>query len=468
MRRSRALPAARIDAENAAELPTRNTSRRPGAATHGARRDSSRSGRGRSRAVAALLALAACGSEPEAGSVVTFPGSAVGAEAEVLERQLDRFMEEHPDVRVVQRRTPDAADQRHQLYVQWLAAGADDPDILQLDVIWTPEFAAAGWLLPLDAHALELDDFFAATLAANRWAGRLYALPWFVDVGMLYWRTDLLDAAPESYGELVQAARRVQREQDLAYGLVWQGARYEGLVTVFLEYLAAFGGEIMDERGRVVVDSPAAVRALEAMRAAIDEQGIVPRAALTWHEEETRFAFQNGQALFMRNWPYAYPLMQDASRSRVAGRFAVASLPSAGQTEPGAALGGSQLAINANSDQPEAAWAVLEFLTRPEQMLERAQQLGQYPPRASLYEGAALADALPVPPARARRLIERALPRPVTPIYTELSERLQIRLHRALSGQLEPGEALAEAARELRELLDRAGLDAEAGGARAP
>jgi multiple sugar transport system substrate-binding protein len=424
--------------------------------------------RGRLWTLAALLALAACSGEPEAGVVVTFPGSAVGEEAQALQRQLDRFMQQYPDIRVVQRRTPDAADQRHQLYVQWLAAGADDPDILQLDVIWTPEFAAAGWLLPLDAPADELDDFFPAALAANRWAGRLYALPWFVDVGMLYWRTDLLEAAPASYGELVQAARRAQREQRLAYGLVWQGARYEGLVTVFLEYLAAFGGAILDERGRVVVDSPEAVRALEAMRTAIDEQGIVPRAALTWHEEETRFAFQNGQALFMRNWPYAYPLMQDVGRSRVAGRFAVTSLPSAVEREPGAALGGSQLAINANSDHPEAAWVLIDFLTRPEQMLERAQMLGQYPARASLYEGDALVGALPVPPARARSVIERALPRPVTPIYTQLSERLQIRLHRALSGQLEPREALAEAARELRELLARAGLAAEDGGRGAP
>jgi multiple sugar transport system substrate-binding protein len=129
-------------------------------------------------ALALLLLLAAgCGRDDGPGVVVTFPGSAVGKEAELLDRQLERFMTEHPDVRVVQRKTPDAAEQRHQLYVQWLNARAGEPDILQLDVIWTPEFAAAGWVLPLDPFGPEVGDFFPATLAANRWEGRFYALP---------------------------------------------------------------------------------------------------------------------------------------------------------------------------------------------------------------------------------------------------------------------------------------------------
>lgn len=411
-------------------------------------------GKGTRLAGLLLAGLVACGGGSGEGRVVTFPGSAVGAEAEVLRLQLARFAELHPDIRVVQRATPDAADQRRQLYVQWLNARADDPDVLQLDVIWTPEFAAAGWVLPLDAFGASTRDLFPATVAANRLDGRLYAVPWFVDVGMLYWRTDLLAAPPASLDELVRAARE---RQGVAYGLVWQGARYEGLVTVFVEYLGAFGGRILDARGRVVVDAPAAVRALEAMVDEV-ETGIVPRSALTWHEEETRFAFQNGLALFMRNWPYAWPLMQNAPDSRVSGRFAVAPMPGTPDGEPTAALGGSQLAINARSDEPEAAWSVIEYLTRPEQMLERARYTGQLPPRPSLYAGTALADALPMPAREARAIVEHATPRPVTPVYSQLSEILQIRLHRALTGQQEAAAALADAAREMRELLERVEL----------
>lgn len=410
-----------------------------------------------------VLLAAACDSEPEHGTVITFPSSTVGAEAEVLRRQLKRFMQEHAEIRVIQRQTPDAADQRHQLYVQWLNAGASDPDILQLDVIWTPEFAAAGWILPLDSFAPAIESFFPATVTANQWQGQLYALPWFVDVGMLYWRTDLLDHPPASFQELSRQAAEVRDRAGLPFGFIWQGARYEGLVTVFLEHLGGFGGRILDQEGRVVVNSQAAIRALTYMRDAIHQSGIVPESVLTWQEEQTRFAFQNGQAVFMRNWPYAFALLQNRGESQVADKFAVALMPTSPVGSPTAALGGSQLAINANSDHPQAAYAVIEYLTRPEQMRERAQFVGQYPTRSALYEDGTLAEALAIPPEQARDIIERAVPRPVTPVYTELSEILQIRLHRALTQQQEPAEALADAAREMRELFERVGLSAGGG-----
>jgi len=369
----------------------------------------------------------------------------------------------HPEIRVEQRPTPDAADQRHQLYVQWLNAHTGEPDILQLDVIWTPEFAAAGWILPLDRFAPETAGFFPATLTANRWRDSLFAMPWFVDVGMLYWRSDLMPEAPASLAALVETAERVRQRSGLAYGLVWQGARYEGLMTTFLEYLGGFGGSIL-EGGRVVVASPAGVAALTEMRDEIHETGIVPEAALTWHEEETRFAFQNGAAVFMRNWPYASALMGDSTRSRVAGRFGVSTMPGTPAGHPTAALGGSQLAINRYSRHAEEAWQVIAYLTAPEQMLERARTVGQFPARVSVYDDPRLDQALAIPPDVARRIIGQARPRPVTPVYTQLSAILQLHLHRALTGQTEPAAALRQAQREMQALLDRTGLGADHAG----
>jgi len=419
---------------------------------------------------AALAAAAAgCGERSAGGeTVITFPGSAVGAEAAILERQLARFMAGRPGIRIERRSTPDAADQRHQLYVQWLNARVGDPDILQLDVIWTPEFAAAGWILPLDDFAPAESAFFDNVLAANRWQGRLYALPWFVDTGMLYWRTDLLDAPPETFGDLVAGASAAMARAGLAYGYLWQGARYEGLVTVFLEHLGGFGGRIMDESGRVVVDSEAGVRALTFLHDVIHGRGITPEEVLAWQEEQTRFAFQNGEAVLMRNWPYAYALLADPAPSRVAGRFAVAPMPAAPGGAPTAALGGAQLAINAHSEHPAAAYAVIDYLTRPEQMLERAEAAGQLPARRALYEAGPLAArlerALPIPVGAARAVIERATPRPVTPVYTELSQLLQVWLHRALTRQVPPRRALGEARRAMSALLERVGLAPGAGG----
>jgi multiple sugar transport system substrate-binding protein len=405
----------------------------------------------------ALLCVLGCGSEAAGGpTTVTVSGSVLGAEGRILRRQLERFDRETPDVRVEMRPTPDAADLRHQLYVQWLNARATDPDILQVDAIWTPEFAAAGWILPLDRFAPETTAFFPVTIEANRWQGELFALPWFVDVGMLYWRTDLLDRPPETWEQLERAVRRVTADGSPRYGLVWQGARYEGLVTVFVEYLGGFGGKILDG-GRVTVSDPAGVLALTTMRDQI-ARGVVPARVLSWHEEEPRFAFQNGEAALMRNWPYAVAPMQDTGSSRVAGRFAVAPMPAGPGGRPTAAFGGAQLAINAFSPEAAAAWRVIDYLTRPEQMIERAEIVGQFPTRTGVYDDPALAEALAISPAQAREIVEAAVPRPVTPVYTQLSEILQIQLHRALSGQAEPAAALARAAGEMQELLDRVGL----------
>jgi len=409
------------------------------------------------RVIAALLASAALACGGPGTPRLTFSSSALGAEGEIVSRQLDRFAALHPEARVEIRVTPDAADQRHQLYVQWLNARSDEPDVLQLDIIWTAEFAAAGWLLPLDRFAPNTSDFFPAAVTADTWQDTLYAVPWFVDAGLLYWRTDLFDAPPASLAALRDEAVSAVARGETEYGLVWQGARYEGLVTVFLEHLGAFGGSILDAGGRVAVDSPEAVAALTWMRDAVRDPRFVPDLVLGWQEEQARFAFQNGQAAFMRNWPYAWTLLQGED-SRVAGRVGVAPFPAAAGGRPTAALGGAQLAINAHTAEPGLAWALVEFLTAPEQMLERAMVAGQLPARASLYDDPALAEALPLPLADVRQAIEAAVPRPVTPVYSELSDILQVRLHEALTGQAEPADALTEAAAEMRALLARTGL----------
>lgn len=405
-----------------------------------------------------LLALSAC-ARPSAAPALTLATSAVGREGALVQAQLARFEAAHPGLRVELRSTPDEADTRHQLFVHWLNAHASEPDVLQLDVIWTPEFAAAGWILPLDRFEPEAGAFLPAAVEANTWRGQLFALPWFVDVGMLYWRTDLAARPPDDLATLAAEAAQPGPPS----GFVWQGARYEGLVTVFLEHLGGFGGRILDDGGRVVVDREPAVRALEYMRDSIHVQRAVPADVLSWQEEHARFAFQNGSARFMRNWPYAVPLLSDPVQSKVAGRFGVAPMPAAPGGTSTAALGGSQLAINARSDQPELAYALIQFLVAPAQMIERAQVAGQYPSRPSLYDDAAIRAALAIPAVEARAIVERAVARPATPVYSELSSILQVHLHRALTRQAEPRAALGTAAVEMRALLSRSGLDAEGG-----
>ena len=403
---------------------------------------------------AVLVAVTACHGtrNDDTRTVVTFAGSALGAEGQVLARQVARFELANPGIHVRIQHTPDDATQRHQLFVQWLNARAGEPDVLQLDVVWTPEFAAAGWVLSLDRWHPVASDFFPATITANTWANSLFAMPWFMDVGMLYWRTDLFHTAPTTMDEMIADIQRA-RQQSIPYGIVWQGARYEGLVTGFLEYLGAFGGRVMADDGRIIVDSPEGIRALNFMRQ-LFTSGASPAEVLTWHEEESRFAFQNGNAAFMRNWPYAVTIMNVPKDSRVAGKFAVAPMPAAPGGASTATLGGSALAINAFTEHPDAAWRLVDFLCAPDQMLERSR-LGGYPPRRALYDDPRLADVIPIPVALARSIVERAAARPATPIYSQLSELLQIDLHRALSGQAAPDQALHDAARAMNALVER-------------
>lgn len=406
--------------------------------------------------VACALAVGCGGDEAGGRTVIRYAGTAVGAEGAVLARQVARFAELHPDVAVEIVATPDAADQRHQLFVQWLGAASDTPDVLQLDIVWTPELAAAGWLLPLDDRGLDEAAFLPAAIGADRWHGRLYAVPLFVDTGMLYWRTDLVPHAPATFAELDAMARDAMARHGVRYGLVLQGARYEGLVCVFLEYLGGMGGAILDAAGEVALDSEPARRALATLVGEL-RSGIVPAAALGWHEEEARFAFARGDAVFMRNWPYAYPLVEDLQQSRVAGKVAVAPMPAEPGGAPTAALGGAHLGINARTRHAGAAWQLVAYLTAPEQLAERARAAGQYPPRTALYESGALDGALPIPPADALAVIERATARPATPMYAELSAALQVQLHRALAGQIDVETAIGDASADIARVLAAAG-----------
>jgi multiple sugar transport system substrate-binding protein len=367
-----------------------------------------------------------------------------------MARQLVRFEALHPGVRVVVQPTPDSADERHQLYVQWLNAGARDPDVLQLDVIWTSEFAAAGWLTPIALSPEQAAEFFPATLDAQRYEEKLYGVPWFADVGMLYYRKDLVEGPPRTLAELAEIAAQPSAE-GAPRGFVWQGARYEGLVAVFSEILGAYGGAIIDDTGKLAIDSPQALEALTFLRRSIHR--FSPEQVLSSREEQARYAFQNGQALFMRNWPYALPLLEDREHSHVAGRVGVAPMPAMPGGRPTAALGGSALAVNAHSEHPEQALALIDFLSASEQVLERAEQLGQFPARRALYDDPRLEQALGRPVMPLRQIVDTARPRPVTPYWTELSQILQVHLHRALTGQEREDRALATAAGEMRAVI---------------
>ena len=391
---------------------------------------------------------------------ITMTAGAVGTELETLLKQVDMFMKENPDIQVQVLPMPNSSTDRHDLYVTYLASGTPDPDVLMLDVIWPAEFAPFLVDLTDDYDYFELDKFFPGTVASNTVEGRLVAVPWFTDAGILYYRSDLLEKygynVPETWDELYTAAKDISSKEGIN-GFVWQGARYEGLTCDVMEFVHSFGGEIMKD-GKVVVDDPQYydknVAAITFMDKLI-EDGVTPRGVTTYMEEEARRIFQNGEAVFMRNWPYAWTLA-NAPESPVAGKVGITVLPK-GPGPDGrnsATLGGWNLGINGNSSaaEVEAAKKLIKFLTSHEQQVYKAVNAGQTPTMIEAYNDPRTIEANPFY-ADILDVFVSAEPRPISPIYNQISYEIQVAVHSVLTQQAQPENAVKSLAQNLRKLV---------------
>jgi multiple sugar transport system substrate-binding protein len=408
----------------------------------------------------AVLLVAGC-AEPPAGRgpiTLVFKHARILGPADPIPALLAEFESRHPGVRVKSETLPWSADDQHQLYVINLEGRSPGFDVMMLDVIWIPEFARAGWLLDLSGYVApgELDEFFPSTVAAATWGGRVWALPWNVNVGLLYYRADLLAryglSPPVTWDELVSAVRRVQAgEGDPRLdGYLWQGKQYEGMVVNVLEALWAAGTELLGEDGTVFPDVERAAEALGFLRGLI-AGGVSPNWVTAGDEELTRRTFGDGRAVFLRNWPYAWPLFQ-ARDSPVRGRVGIAPLPGRRPATAGhGSTGGSHLGVSNRTRHPEAAVALARFLTsEPAQRRLLAGTL--YPARRRLYHEPALQARHPELPQIHDRVLA-ARPRPVTPHYLLLSATLQPEFSAVLVGLEPPRRAIADARRRLDYLL---------------
>jgi multiple sugar transport system substrate-binding protein len=409
------------------------------------------------RSLALLLLIASCAKAPQGGTggilrtPLVFVHQPLGEPA-ALNQLLDEFRREHSEIELTTQLLPNDSDVAHQYFVTALEGAASGVDVFVIDVVWVAEFARAGWISDLS------DAFPAAQLRAELLPGpaeavtldgRVLAVPWYVDVGLLYWRTDLTPRAPRTYDELRAFAAAARARDPSLYGYVWQGRQYEGLVCNVYEAIWGHGGMSL-ERDRLALDTTAAARALHDLRGLIEE-GTSPAWVATAAEEETRRAFQAGRAVFMRNWPYAWEEAQ-APDSPIRGRFDIAPLPTEdGSPGPGA-LGGWQLAVNAHAppQRRQAAIALIRHLLQQRSQVALAVAYGRNPPGRAAYDDPALTAKSPFI-ARLRPIIERARPRPVTPYYGMLSDALQSEFSAAVSGLRPPVEAL----RRAQEQVDR-------------
>ncbi len=369
------------------------------------------------------------------------------------------FEAQNPDIKLDVVEGPNASNLIEDLYTASFLLGDSPYDLVMMDVVWLPKFAAAGWLLDLTDRipASELADFMPPDLEGGRYQNRLYRLPVRSDAQLLFYRQDWLQQAnlapPQTFGDLVAAARLLQQNGVAKWGYVWQGRQFEGLAAVFVDILAGHGGFWVNPTTlEVGLDQPQAIEALKFLRSTI-AQGISPPGVSNYQHEDARRLFQSGEVAFMHNWPYAYPLL-NGDDSPVKGQFAIRQMVHAPGLKSASCLGGWGIGIAKTTSHPEAALRVAQFYASPEAQKLSILENGYLPTRRSLYSDPEVLAKYPYF-ANMASVVEGAVLRPPIAQYAQASDILQRYLSAAVTNRMTAEEAMQAAATETRALLAR-------------
>lgn len=401
----------------------------------------------------ASLALAACGGSSssggggggDAGSNTSARGPITYVQGKdnsnVVRPLIAKWNKAHPDEKVTFKEQSDQADQQHDDLVQNFQAKNVNYDVVSVDVIWTAEFAAKGWLQPLkDSFALDTSKLLPATVKTATYNGTLYAAPQTTDGGILYYRKDLVPNPPKTWDEMMSDCSIAKKNNIGCYAGQYQ--KYEGLTVNAAEAINSAGGEIVKSDGKTPsVDTPEAAKGLSLLADAY-KNGNIPREAITYQEEQGRQAFESGKLLFLRNWPYVYNLAKTEGSSKVKNTFAMAPLP--GVNGPGASsLGGHNVAMSVYSAHKATALDFLKFVETPEMQKFFITQGSLAPVVRSLYDDASLKKKFPYLPVL-KASLAHAVPRPVSPFYPAVSKAVQDNAYAAIKGDKPVDQALKD------------------------
>jgi len=373
------------------------------------------------------------------------------------QQTIDAWNAEHPDEQVEWIELPLDADQQRQQLAQNAQIESDAFTVLNLDVVWTSEFAANRWITALPEDELPVDDMIPATVDAATYNDTLFAAPYYTDGALLYSRTDLLDAAgvaevPETWSELQAACDAVLALPEAAGMSCYAGQfdKNEGLTVNFSEAVASAGGSLYTDDGTPDVNTPEALTALEFL---VDgfESGMIPAEAITFQEEQGRQAFQDGELVFLRNWPYIFnSLSATDGSSAVADKFGVSPIP--GEEGPGVStLGGRNIAISSYAENKETALEFIQFFVGEEQEEARLELSSRAPVYASFFEDDAVTATYPYLPTLLDSL-ESAQPRPKVVQYGTTTAAIQDEVYAAISGDKSPEDALEDLQAALEEI----------------
>ncbi|WP_238156814.1 ABC transporter substrate-binding protein [Kribbella sp. VKM Ac-2571] len=375
-----------------------------------------------------------------------------------LTNQVNAWNAQHPDEKVTVTELPESADQQRAQMIQNAQIKSDAFSVLNLDVVWTAEFAANRWVTELPASQFpDLGKLLPSTVDTAKYRDKLYAVPVTSDGGLLYYRKDLLDKAgvqpPKTWEEMVTACQKVKALPEGKNIGCYSGQfeKYEGLTVNFSEAVNGAGGVVVGDDGKPNVDTPEALAGLTALVQGF-KTGFIPKAAITYKEEEGRRAFQEGNLLFHRNWPYVYALANKTDgSSKIAGKFAVAPLP--GLKGPGVStLGGHNYAISEFAKNKATAADFIKFMSSEERQKANVEKTSQAPTWASLYDDPTLNKQFPyLAPLKAS--IEGAKSRPKVVKYGDVTTAIQEAAYGALTGTTQPKDALSQLQTKLGTLI---------------
>lgn len=367
------------------------------------------------------------------------------------------FESKNPGIRINIIEGPNATNLLEDLNTSSFILGDSPYDLVNMDVVWTPKFAAAGWLLDLSDRTTsqELAAFSPQDVEGGRYEGKLYRIPMRSDLGVLYYRKDLLDGAgvqpPETFTDLLKISSALQKQGKSNWGYIWQGRQYEGLVAMFVEVLEGYGGFWVNPKTQEVgLDKPETLKAIAFLKDTISS-GVSPGGVTTYTEEETRRIFQSGQAVFLRSWPYLWPLANKED-SPIKGKIALKLMVSSAGKTGGSCLGGWGLGIAKSSKHPEEAWKAIQYFTSEEVQRQFILNAGFVPSRRSLFTDPQIVAKYPHYP-QLLQVSQHAVLRPPIAQYAQASDILQRYLSAALTNNMTPEKAMKAAADETRRLL---------------
>ena len=409
---------------------------------------------------ALALGLAACGSgssgtaagassqvAASAKQTIVFATAGLGNEAAATQKAVNGFEKLHSNIKVSLLELSSNATVAQQQEEHYFIAGASTPDVLYTDVTWPSTFARSGWIANLSSFHPDTSAFFSGQVATGEYNGGVYAVPWDINAEGLFYRTDLIKTPPTSLSQLVSEAKSaVAKDPSLKEGLAFEGAEYEGAVTAF----QSFGGQIgLSDLANI--DTPANVSALNFMYQAINTDKIAPAAVTGWQESNVQAAWLSGQTAFALNWPYLFALSEAKTGSSVVGKTGWIPVPSA---TPQSSLGGDDLAINAKSTHQAAAWEFIQYLSSVGAQDSKAILAGDPPSLKAAYNSALYSAA---PYFKQEQAVYAVVtPRPVTPVYPEISAQLQPMISSVLSGGSSASAALSTAAPTVAQIYQTA------------